>query len=293
MSLKTHPLIASFALIVATALWGSSFAITQVVVTQMDLISGMLFRSLIAVLILLLLKPRSVFQLSAADARNSAAIGVFLGSGYLLQSWGLQHTTATASGFIAGMFVVFTPLVGAIIFRDRIPRVTWAAVAIAISGLAIMTLRGVGFGFGETITIVTAFMWSLQITFLSRWGRPEIAWAMTTIQMATVAMMSLILALAMNSLQWPPSSLWDELIYLGAGAGALALLLQTWGQAQVTAARSAIIFTLEPVWGAIFSVIIVSDVITAPIALGGGLIISAMLISELGAYRSRGAAAAP
>ena len=63
MSLKTHPLIASFALIVATALWGSSFAITQVVVTQMDLISGMLFRSLIAVLILLLLKPRSVFQL--------------------------------------------------------------------------------------------------------------------------------------------------------------------------------------------------------------------------------------
>jgi acetylornithine/succinyldiaminopimelate/putrescine aminotransferase len=47
------------------------------------------------------------------------------------------------------------------------------------------------------------------------------------------------------------------------------------------------------VWGAIFSVIIVSDVITAPIALGGGLIISAMLVSELGAYRSRGAAAAP
>ena len=293
MSLKTHPLIASFALIVATALWGSSFAITQVVVTQMDLISGMLFRSLIAVLILLLLKPRSVFQLSAADTRNSAAIGVFLGSGYLLQSWGLQHTTATASGFIAGMFVVFTPLVGAIIFRDRIAGVTWAAVAIAISGLAIMTLRGVGFGFGETITIVTAFMWSLQITFLSRWGRPEIAWAMTTIQMATVAVMSLILALAMNSLQWPHSSLWDELIYLGAGAGALALLLQTWGQAQVTAARSAIIFTLEPVWGAIFSVIIVSDVISAPIALGGGLIISAMLVSELGAYRSRGAAAAP
>ena len=147
MSLKTHPLIASFALIVATALWGSSFAITQVVVTKMDLISGMLFRSLIAVLILLLLKPRSVFQLSAADTRNSAAIGVFLGSGYLLQSWGLQHTTATASGFIAGMFVVFMPLVGAIIFRDRIAGVTWAAVAIAISGLAIMTLRGVGFGF--------------------------------------------------------------------------------------------------------------------------------------------------
>ena len=83
------------------------------------------------------------------------------------------------------------------------------------------------------------------------------------------------------------------MIYLGAGAGALALLLQTWGQAQVTAARSAIIFTLEPVWGAIFSVIIVSDVISAPIALGGGLIISAMLVSELGAYRSRGVAAAP
>lgn len=293
MSLKTHPLLASFALLVATALWGSSFAITQVVVTQMDLISGMLFRSLIAVSILLLIKPKSVFQLSAADAKNSTVIGVFLGSGYLLQSWGLQHTTATASGFIAGMFVVFTPLVAAVIFRDRIPAITWAAVAIAISGLAIMTLRGVGFGFGETITIVTAFMWSLQITFLSRWGRPEIAWAMTTIQMATVAVMSLLLALSMNSLQWPPSSLWDELIYLGAGAGALALLLQTWGQAQVTATRSAIIFTLEPVWGAIFSVIIVADVITPPIAFGGGLIICAMLVSELGAYRSRVAAVAP
>lgn len=291
MSLRTHPLIASVALIFATALWGSSFAITQVVVTQMDLISGMLFRSMIAFLILFLLKPKSIFQLSKPDLRNSATIGIFLGSGYLLQSWGLQHTTATASGFIAGMFVVFTPLVAAVIFKDRIPGITWAAIAIAIFGLAIMTLRGVGFGFGEAITLVTAFMWSLQITFLSRWGRPEIAWAMTTVQMGVVAVMSLFLALTMGTLELPPGTLWDELIYLGAGAGALALLLQTWGQAQVSAVRSAIIFTLEPVWGAIFSVIIVADVITAPIVIGGTLIIAAMLVSELGAYRARAAKA--
>lgn len=287
MATKTHPLLASLALIFATALWGSSFAITQVVVTQMDLISGMLYRSLIAVAILFLLRPRSVLNLNNVDLRHSCLIGLFLGSGYLLQSWGLQYTTATASGFIAGMFVVFTPLVGAMIFLERIRGLTWAAILVAVFGLAIMTLRGVGFGFGESITLVTALMWSLQITFLSRWGRPEIAWAVTTVQMAVVAAMSLLLSVTLGSLELPPPTLWDELVYLGAGAGALALLLQTWGQAQVSAVRAAIIFTLEPVWGAVFSVWIVSDVITAPIAIGGGLIICAMLISEYGAYRTR------
>lgn len=293
MVTKSHPLLASFALIIATALWGSSFAITQVVVTQMDLISGMFARSLIAVTILFLIRPKSVIKINKSDFKNASVIGIFLGSGYLLQSWGLQYTTATASGFIAGMFVVFTPLVGALIFRDRIRGITWLAIVVAVFGLGIMTLRGVGFGFGESITLVTALMWSLQITFLSRWGRPEIAWAVTTIQMLVVAVMSLVLAAALGTLEMPPSSLWDELVYLGAGAGALALLLQTWGQAQVSAVRAAIIFTLEPVWGAIFSVIIVADVITPPIAIGGALIISAMLISEYGAYQTRAAARAP
>jgi len=288
-----HPILATIALLIATALWGSSFAITQVVVTQMDLVSGMLFRSLIAVMILLLLKPKAIFELNPIDRKHSIFIGFFLGSGYLLQSWGLQYTTATASGFIAGMFVVFTPLVGALLFRERIRGLTWAAILVAVFGLAVMTLRGVGLGFGESITLVTALMWSLQITFLSRWGRPEIAWAMTIMQMAVVAAMSFILSLILGTLQFPPSQLWDELVYLGAGAGALALLLQTWGQAQVSAVRAAIMFTLEPVWGAVFSVIIVADVITPPIAIGGGLIIFAMLISEYGAYRARAQVTVP
>lgn len=288
-----HPILATIALLIATALWGSSFAITQVVVTQMDLVSGMLFRSLIAVMILLLLKPKAIFELNPIDRKHSIFIGFFLGSGYLLQSWGLQYTTATASGFIAGMFVVFTPLVGALLFRERIRGLTWAAILVAVFGLAVMTLRGVGLGFGESITLVTAIMWSLQITFLSRWGRPEIAWAMTIMQMAVVAAMSFVLSLILGTLQFPPSQLWDELVYLGAGAGALALLLQTWGQAQVSAVRAAIIFTLEPVWGAVFSVIIVADVITPPIAIGGGLIIFAMLISEYGAYRARAQVTVP
>jgi drug/metabolite transporter (DMT)-like permease len=288
-----HPILATIALLIATALWGSSFAITQVVVTQMDLVSGMLFRSLIAVMILLLLKPKAIFELNPIDRKHSIFIGFFLGSGYLLQSWGLQYTTATASGFIAGMFVVFTPLVGALLFRERIRGLTWAAILVAVFGLAVMTLRGVGLGFGESITLVTALMWSLQITFLSRWGRPEIAWAMTIMQMAVVAAMSFVLSLILGTLQFPPSQLWDELVYLGAGAGALALLLQTWGQAQVSAVRAAIMFTLEPVWGAVFSVIIVADVITPPIAIGGGLIIFAMLISEYGAYRARAQVTVP
>jgi len=151
MVTKTHPLLASFALIISTALWGSSFAITQVVVTQMDLISGMFARSLIAVTILFLIRPKSVVRINKSDFKNASVIGIFLGSGYLLQSWGLQYTTATASGFIAGMFVVFTPLVGALIFRDRIRGITWLAIVVAVFGLGIMTLRGVGFGFGEVV----------------------------------------------------------------------------------------------------------------------------------------------
>jgi drug/metabolite transporter (DMT)-like permease len=287
MTTKVHPLLATGALLLATALWGSSFSITQIVVNQYHVLPAMFFRSLIAVLVLISIKPKALAQLTKQQALYGLVIGAFLGTGYILQSWGLQHTTATASGFIASMFVVMTPLVGALLFKNQIKSIAWVAVVIATAGLGVMTLKGVGFGLGEAVTLITALMWTMQITLLSRWGKTEIAWAMTTLQMLVVTLMSLVLSLGSSTLQFPPKELWDELIFLGSGAGALALLLQTWAQAQISAVRAAILFTLEPVWGAVFSVWLVQDVITAPIAIGAGLIISAMLVSEISAARSR------
>ena len=90
----------------------------------------------IAAVILLVLAPRRWLRLSRRDVRRGLIIGVFLGSGFLAQTTGLQQTSAAVSGFLTGLMVVLTPIVAAILFQERIAARGWVAVVVATVGLA-------------------------------------------------------------------------------------------------------------------------------------------------------------
>ena len=184
MQTKREELLAIGALLLATSAWGGTFVVVKHAIAQMPLMDLMAWRWIIAVAVLVAIRPRCLLVSRATYARG-AAVGLTTFFGYLFQTIGLQTTSASVSGFITGMFVVFTPLLMWAFFRERLSASVWIAVALALGGLAALSLRGWSFGVGESWTLLGALFWAGQIITLARWSTRENAYSMATIQLGT------------------------------------------------------------------------------------------------------------
>ena len=272
-------------------MWGGTFVVVKDAIEQMPLMDLMAWRWIIAVAVLVLIRPRCLL-VSRATYKHGAIVGVTTFLGYLFQTIGLQTTTASVSGFITGMFVVFTPLLMWVFGREKLTPPIWVAVAFATAGLAALSLRGWAFGVGESWTLLGALFWAGQIIFLARWSTRENAYSMATIQLGTAGLLFIIGATPGGLTPPPNQGVWIGILILSVFASALAFSVQTWGQSHLDATRAAVIFSTEPIFASIFGIWIDDDPITARFIAGATLIFAAMLISEFGDKKARATAAA-
>ena len=129
-------LLATLALLLVTACWGSTFFLIKDLLDRVPTLDFLAVRFAIASAAMLLVAPRAVARLSPAVRRHAIVLGLLYGVAQILQTAGLAHTPASISGFVTGLYVVFTPLLAAAILHTRITAMTWGAVALATAGLA-------------------------------------------------------------------------------------------------------------------------------------------------------------
>lgn len=274
-------LIPSLALLAAAACWGSTFFLIHGLVTRVPVLDFLAIRFTLATLALALLAPRSLRRLGRAHWRHGVVLGALYGSAQILQTLGLQHTSPSVSGFITGMYVVATPLFGYVLVRTRIVPLTWLAVVMAVVGLGVLTLSGASIGLGEAVTLASALLYALHVVGLGSWSNAEQALGMTIVQSGVIALICTVAAVP-GGVVWPArTSDWLAIAYMAVFAAALALLAQTWAQAHLPPTRSAIIMSTEPVWAAVFAVLVGSDRLTWRLLVGGGLIVAAMVLVEV------------
>jgi drug/metabolite transporter (DMT)-like permease len=229
-----------------------------------------------------IVRPRSVLTLDAQGRRRGAILGLALGTGYIAQTVGLQHTPASISGFITGLFVVFTPLCAGVILRRRIGRMTWFAVILATVGLGLISLRGFSIGGGEALTLLCALLFALHIVGLGEWSSSYDSAGLAVVQLSTVAVLSIVCA-APKSLAPPPdAAVWGAILLTAIPATALAFFVQTWAQSVLPPTRAAVVLTMEPVFAGIFGVAVGGDHLTVRIVIGAALVLVAMYAVELG-----------
>jgi drug/metabolite transporter (DMT)-like permease len=278
-------LLASLALLLVTATWGSTFFLIKDLLDRVPVLDFLALRFAIATLALLVVFPRALGRLSAQARRQGLVLGLLYGVAQILQTMGLAHTPASVSGFITGMYVVCTPLFAAPLLKQRIGPATWGAVGLAVTGLAVLSLRGLSVGYGEALTLVAAMLYALHIVGLGAWSRAEDTIGLTIVQLGVITVVCL-LATAPDGVVLPDQAAdWASVVYMAVVAAALALALQTWAQAHLPPTRSAIIMTMEPVFAAFFAVLLGGEDATARMLLGGGLVLAAMLIVELAPRR--------
>ncbi len=278
-------LLATLALLAMTACWGSTFFLIKDLLDRMPVLDFLAVRFAIASVALWALAPRSLRRLSRESLRHAVVLGLLYGVAQILQTTGLAHTPASVSGFITGLYVVATPLFAALLLHTRITPVMWGAVALSLAGLAVLSLSGLSVGIGQAVTFVAALLYALHIVGLGAWSDARQAMGMTVVQLVVITVVCLVAALPGGIVLPSSTGDWLSVLYMAVFAGALALAGQTWAQAHLPATRTAIIMTMEPVFAALFAVLLGGEQTTVRLLLGGLMVLTAMLVVELAPRR--------
>jgi len=216
-------------------------------------------------------------------------VGVLLAAAYALQTAGLDRTTVASTGFITGLYVVLTPLLALALFGTPVPRALWLGVALAVVGLALLNGVPGGSALGNLLVLGNAVFQAFQITSMERFAPRYDPRALTFLQMATAFVGFTVIAVALGQLQLPHGwTVWGALLVTGLFAGALGYLIVTWVQARTTAARAALVFTLEAPFAALFGVLLAGEVLGWEGWLGCGVMLAGIILAEPAAARVLG-----
>jgi drug/metabolite transporter (DMT)-like permease len=269
---------ALLALVVVTAVWGVTFVQVKDALEVYPLFGFLAVRFAIASLTL---APLAAPRLRTAGWKPGALLGALLAVGYALQTAGLERTTVSSAGFITGLYVVFTPVFGYLLFRIRVARVVVVGVGLAVLGLALLTGVGVGDPLGDALVLAGSAAYSLQIALMERYARRYDPIAFTFVEMLAAFVGFTVIAVALGQLELPRGwVVWGALLVTGVFASALGFLVQTWAQRQLSAARTALAFAMEPAWTAVFGFWLAGDRLGAAGWTGAALIMAGIVVAE-------------
>jgi drug/metabolite transporter (DMT)-like permease len=278
---KRSPRLALTALVGVTAIWGWTFIIVKDAIQLMPVMDFLAVRFTLATAVMLVLRPTSLRHLSRRGWWHGAILGVLLGLAYITQTQGLVYTSPAISGFITGMSVVFTPLVAWLLLHQKIGPRTWLAVGLACAGLALLSLHGWAFGKGELLTLACALFVAFQIIGLGQWSAEHDTYGLALVQIAIVAVISLIAAAPGGIMMPPDATTWGTIGITAVLATAVAFFVQTWAQSLVPATHAAVVLTMEPVFAGVFSVSFGGEQVTVRLVVGAVCVLAAMLIVQL------------
>jgi len=269
-------------LVAVTVVWGYTFVPVKDAVALYPLFPFLAVRFLIATGALALPAAPRLRGLGRRGARAGAVLGVLLAAAYAFQTAGLERTTASSAGFITGLYVVLTPVLGLALFREGVGALTWAGAALAVAGLALLSGSPAGGDpVGDLLVLACAATTALQILLVGRYAPSYDAVALTFVQMAVAAAGFAGVAAGLGGFALPRgATVWSALLLTALLASALGLLVQVWVQRRMSAARAAILFTLETPFAALFGAWLEHDRLGGLGWGGGALILLGIALAE-------------
>jgi len=286
---------AEAALVVNTVVWGATFVLVKAALRDISPLLFLALRFSLATLALLALfrgagLPSGLGSRAWKAVAGGALTGAFLFSGYLFQTLGLRLTTAPKSAFITGLSAVMVPLLAALVYQNR-PQVSEVVgILVATAGLGLMTLESAlgSISRGDLLTFFCAIGFAAHIVVLGHFSERMSFELLSVTQVGTAAVLALSLFWWVETphVQWRPAVTYAILI-TGLLATALAFTIQAWAQQYTTSTRTALIYTLEPVFAWLTSYCLVGEGLSGRAAAGAALILSGVLLVEMKPLKAR------
>ncbi len=265
-------------LLSVAVIWGSAFVVMKDTLHRQDVNSFLACRFILAALIMAILRPKAFSHFNKKFLFRGIILGILLGCGYIFQTFGLTLTTVAKTGFITGLYAVFTPLIAAGLLKKQISKIQWFSVGLAALGLAFLSMNGFSMGMGEFLVVMSAAFYAGHIVGLSEWSAGADTYALTVLQLGTVGVICFIASLKSGFHLPPDSGVWKAIIYTAIFASAFAFIVQTWVQSFMSATSTGIILTMEYIFAALFGVWFGHESLTLRVIIGGSLVIAAMYI---------------
>ena len=266
------------AMISIAAVWGSSFVVMKDSLERQNVFSFLSSRFILAALLMFLYKPGVFRGLTKKFISRGIIAGILLGSGYIFQTYGLTKTTVSNTGFITGLYLVFTPLISLIILKRHVLKIQWLAVIVATIGLFFISYNGVTIGLGEILVLISAFIYGAHFVALGEWSDGKNTYALTFIQVVTVAALTSIFAFKDGFQIAPDSTVWLAILYTAFFATFLGFLIQTKAQSVMSATVASVLLATETPFAVFFGLYFHSDPLTLRIITGGSLVMVAMAL---------------
>jgi len=278
--------IPEFALVAVCAVWGVTFVMVQDAVAIIPPMTFLAYRFIPATLLVTTMFWRRVRDLSTQGWKAGLVMGVFLTGGYVFQTLGLERTTAANAGFITGTFCVLTPLLGALLFRQKVGPVGWGAAVVAALGLYLLSdAGGSGRIAGDGLVFLCAISFSFHILVTDRALKGHDLEGLLAVQLGVCGLFSLVVAATMGDLVAPRSPVvWQALAVTAILASALAFWVQAWAQKHASPARTALILASEPAFAGLFAYLLQGETLSGLRWVGAALIMGAIVAVEVVPY---------
>lgn len=288
MYYRLKELGADFLLLLVAVAWGSTFVVVQAAVDETPVYTFLFWRFFLAAILMALISYRQLALLNKEVVKAGVLLGLFMFLGYAFQTFALTYTFSSTVGFITGLSVIIVPFGSYLIFKLKASLFSLSGAIIAAIGLYFLTLNSkIGFSWGELYAFVCAIMFALHIVCTGHLSRKHNVYLLVTLQFSTVAFCSLIGGVLSEGSIVPPvvdKMFINAIAITVIFATIFAFWVQTAMQRFTTAAKTAIIFTMEPVSAGIFGYLFANEILSFSQLCGAGLILSGMLIAEIGSY---------
>ncbi len=271
-------------LLVVTIIWGGGFVASDIALESMTTLQIMTIRFFIAAVIMTIIAFKKIKNITKQELLCGVLLGAFLFAAFFIQTFALQFTTPSKNAFLTATNVVFVPFIVYIFTKKKASAQNIIGAGLAIVGAGVLSLQSdFSLGFGDSLTLVCAICFAFHIFLTGRYVdeiRPAV---LNFLQMATAFALSFIGLLASGEASTiaPSQNSLMAVLYLGLISTAVSYFLQTISQKYVDETKTAIILSSEAVFGMLFSVILLSEVVTGRMILGSIIIFSGVLISEL------------
>jgi len=286
------------ALFTITIFWGVTFAIIKLALND---ISPMLFTAIrfsFAALLLLPFLWKPLFNSNIDVIKAGLFLGLLYFIGFATQTIGLYYTTATKSGFITGTFVIFIPILQLILERKSPGKGNLIGIVLVIIGLILLSSKGMtvldiiselgsNFNIGDTLTLICAVFYALYVVYIDIITKKYDYRALIILQVVFTGFAGIVITFLFGMTGIEPIRLDFNktvilvILYTAIFSSILATVIQTKYQKTVTPTKAGIIFSIEPIFAALFAFLIIHESVSSFGIIGCIFIFAGVLVSEL------------
>ena len=278
-------ILADSLLLLTALIWGCAFAVVKNALDSFPPGAIIAMRYLIAAAITGILFRRHLKELTRGDVARGALVGLLLFGAYIVQTTGLQYTTAGKNAFLTTVYVLLVPFECALLFHQKLQKSNLIAAVMMLVGIGLLSLDGQGGGLnpGDILTLICGFLFAGHIIAVEQCQKKTNTYALIVLQFAFCALYAGLYNRIFERgmpLAFTPGSI-GGLLYIAVFSTTIGMSLQNIGQSMAPASHAVILLSLESVFGVLFSCLLLGEKVTLQMGVGFAIIFAALLVSEL------------